>query len=108
EAIEAKPDRSEFENSVIDTLNRMEAEICAPFLFAGKVKGMLICGRKKDDRMFSPDDLTAIHAFARMGEEVMRYIMGMETELNHTALYSHDMNNDTKSLVQTLQFLQSS
>jgi signal transduction histidine kinase len=31
----------------------------------------------------------------------------METELNHTALYSHDMNIDTKSLVQTLQFLQS-
>ena len=51
--------------------------------------------------------MEAIYGFARMGEEVMRYIMGMETELQHTALYSHDMNNDTKSLVQTLQFFQS-
>jgi hypothetical protein len=60
---------------------------------------MLVLGRKSDGEPYNKEDLNAFYALGRMGEEVMRYVMGMETELTHTAIYSHDMNNDTKSLV---------
>jgi two-component sensor histidine kinase len=107
DAIESKPDVSPRERGAVLSMKRIEAEICAPFIFAGKVKGLLVIGRKLKNQMFNKEDTNALYSFARMGEEVMRYIMGMEAELNNTALYSHDMNNDTKSLVQTLQYLQS-
>ena len=68
---------------------------------------MLVIGKKKRNQIFHSDDIHGIFSYGRMGEEIMRYIMGMEHEVKHAALYSHDMNNDTKSLVQTLQFVRS-
>jgi signal transduction histidine kinase len=95
----------EADKSVLQTLDRMEAEVVAPFLLGGKVMGLVAFGANQDGS--TPEESSAFYAFARLGEEVMRYILGMEKELIHTADYSHDMNNDTKSLVQTLQYLQS-
>ncbi len=99
--------KEEVMDPVKKTMDRIESSVAAPLLFSGKVMGLLVCGPKKEEFVFNSKELMAIHSFARMGEEVVRYIMGVEMELNHTAVYSHDMNNDTKSLVQTLQFLQS-
>ncbi|OVE76668.1 hypothetical protein BVX98_05125 [bacterium F11] len=105
EEIKVSPKRRDLDTSVESSLERIEAEICAPFLFAGSVKGVLVLGRKKGNQLFHEQDLKAIYSFGRMGEEIMRYIMGMEHEVRNTALYSHDMNNDTKSLLQFLHFL---
>jgi K+-sensing histidine kinase KdpD len=107
DVLENKTDITVEEKSVVQSLKRIEAEVCAPIISFGKVKGALVLSRKKNGQMFSLEDIQAIDSFARMAEEIMRYIIGMETELNHTALYSHDMNNDTKSLLQTIQFLRS-
>lgn len=102
----AESDQSEYFKVLEKTFDTLEADVAAPFLLAGKVKGFMLLGRKTGNKMFTNQDLDAITAFARMGEEIMRYIMGMEAELQHTALYSHDMNLDTKTLVQTLQSIQ--
>jgi signal transduction histidine kinase len=93
--------------ALLDSMMRIEAQVCSPMFVMGQLKGVLVLGEKKENELFHEGDLNHLLSFSRMGEEVMRYIMGMELEINHTALYSHDMNNDTKSLVQTLQFIQS-
>ena len=92
---------------VIQSLGRIEAEVAAPLVLMGQIKGFLILGKKKNSDAFNVEDRDAIAAFARMGEEIMRYIIGMETELRNTALYSHDMHHDTKALLQTFGFLSS-
>jgi len=102
-----KTNLTEKEKMVISTMEKMEGEVCSPFLISGSVKGLLVLGRKKNNEMFHKEDLETLDSFGRMGQEVMRYIMGMEYEINYGALYSHDMCNDTKSLAQTLQFLRS-
>ncbi len=89
---------------VIESMNRIESDVCAPFIFEGNLRGMMVISRKKDNSLFNAEDLEAIAAFARMGEEIMRYIMGMETELRNTSLYSHDMAHDVRSIIQTLEF----
>jgi len=107
DVLQNKPDVTDAEKAVVSSMLRIEAEVCAPIILVGNVRGVLALSRKKDGQMFNEEDIKAVFAFARMSEEIMRYITGMETELNHMALYSHDMDNDTKSLVQTLQFLHS-
>jgi signal transduction histidine kinase len=92
--------------AVIGTMQRIEADICAPFLFEGRVKGMVVLGKKINNTLYNQEDLEAIYAFTRMAEEIMRYIMGMETELRNTSLYSHDMANDIRAVTQTLEFLE--
>ncbi len=90
---------------LMDSLKKIEADICAPFLFQGKVKGMIALGKKNNNTLYNTEDIDAIFAFTRMGEEIMRSIMGMETELRNTSLYSHDMAHDVRSIIQTLEFL---
>ena len=90
---------------VIDSMNRIESDVCAPFIFEGNLRGMMVISRKKDNSLFNTEDLDAISALARMGEEIMRYIMGMETELRNTSLYSHDMAHDVRTIIQTLEFV---
>lgn len=92
---------------IISSLKRIEADVCAPFIFDKKIKGLLVLGRKKDNALFNKEDMDAVEAFSKMGEEIMRYIFGMETELRNTSLYSHDMAHDARSLIQTLEFISS-
>lgn len=101
------PMRTGAETEIAASLRRMEAEVAVPFHVAGKLQGMLLMGSKKNHLLFHNEDLEAVASYARMGEDIMRYIVGMEHEIRHAALYSHDMNNDTKSLVQVLQFVRS-
>jgi signal transduction histidine kinase len=105
--IKVSPQRREKDKEVIERLTQLEAEACVPFLFSSHVHGFLIIGKKRGNQLFHSDDIRGIFSYGRMGEEIMRYIMGMEHEVRHAALYSHDMNNDTKSLVQTIQFVRS-
>ncbi len=98
---------AEVQKPVITSMERIEAEVSAPLVVIGQVKGLLILGKKKNNDAFNEEDRDAIAAFARMGEEIMRYIISMETELRNTALYSHDMHHDTKALLQTFGFLSS-
>lgn len=107
ETIASKTTMADQRKEILGTLERMRAAVCAPLINAGQVKGLLVFGDKKNEERFTADDFTAILGFARMGDEILRYVSGMEAELNYSALYAHDMNNDTKSLVQTLEFLQS-
>lgn len=93
--------------NLLSPLLAMEAEVAAPFLFGEAVKGFLVLGKKKDGELFHKEDLKAVESYRQMGADIMRYITGLETEVRHAALYSHDMNNDTKALVQMLQFVQS-
>jgi signal transduction histidine kinase len=93
--------------NVLLAMRRMEAEICLPFFLLGRVRGLLVIGAKKDKGIFHKQDVNALELYQRIGEDIMRYIYGMEHEIRHAALYSHDMNNDTKALVQALQFLNS-
>lgn len=92
---------------LIASLNRLEAEICSPFLFGNKLRGLLVIGGKKDNTLFNDEEKEALISFSQMGTDVMRHLMAVETELNHTALYSHDINHDIRSLTQTIQFLES-
>jgi len=88
-------------------LEQIGGEACSPFSLNKELRGLLVLGGKTNGLMFHKEDLNALTIFSRMGGEVMRYIMAMENEVDNAALYSHDMNNDTKSVVQTLQFLKS-
>lgn len=90
---------------VLATMDRIEAEVCSPFLIQGSVRGMVVLGKKNDNSLYNAEDIEALDAFTRMGEEIMRYIMGMETELRNTSLYSHDMAHDVRSIIQTLEFV---
>ena len=107
EEIKASPLRRAGDEDVIKRLEEIEGEVSVPFLFSKRVFGILVMGKKKGNNMYHGDDIQAVYSFGRMGEEIMRYIMGMEHEVRHASLYSHDMNNSTKSLVQTLQFVRS-
>jgi signal transduction histidine kinase len=105
EEITHGPQRRQLEVEAGSTLSRIEGEVGAPFLFGGAVKGMLIIGKKSGNRMFHEKDLEAIYRFSRLGEELMRYILGMEQEIRHTANYSHNMANRIKGLLSSLQFV---
>jgi len=90
---------------MVETLKRLEAEICIPLTFGGRVRGLLVMGQKKNHTLFNQDDFDSIDTFVQLGTDIMRFIYGMETELNHTALYSHDMNHNIRALMQAIQFL---
>jgi signal transduction histidine kinase len=90
---------------IVDSMNRLESEILAPLTLSGKARGLYVIGHKQGNRLFDEEEIATLRTFAQMGNEIMRYIVSMETELNHMALYSHDMNHDIRSLLQTLQFL---
>ncbi len=92
---------------LVQEMKNLEAEICAPFIFGERLRGFLVIGKKRDNTLYNEDELEILLSFAGMGTEIMRTIMGVETELNHVALYSHDMNHNIRSLTQTIQFLQS-
>lgn len=92
---------------LVESMQRLESELCAPFVIGGKLRGFFALGRKTDNALFDEDELETFKSFSQMGLEIMRYITSMETELNHTALYSHDMNHDIRSIMQTIQFLHS-
>jgi signal transduction histidine kinase len=100
-------DLREHDQPVIASMDRMEAEIAEPFIFGGKLRGILVVGAKRNAGLFNDEELDLIESYAQMGTEVMRTIMAMETELNQTTLYSHDINHDIRSITQTLQFLRS-
>lgn len=92
-------------SAALNTLERIEADLVAPFWMDELLAGFCMLGRPTNGTIL---DMDAVEAFACMGEEMIRYIFSLERELTNTSDYSHDMNNDTKSLVQTLQYLQSS
>lgn len=95
------------DKSVVDNLRKIEAEICEPLIFGGKLRGLLVVGKKKNGALFNDEELEMMDSYAQMGTEVMRTIMAMETELSQTSLYSHDINHDIRSITQTLEFLKS-
>lgn len=97
----------ERDRPAIETMRRLEAEVCEPLIFGGKLRGFLAVGKKRNNTLFNDEELEMLRSYAQMGTEVMRTIMAMETELSQTSLYSHDINHDIRSITQTLEFLKS-